>query len=276
MNLQSLMHTRKPPFIMLSTPSITDRTVTISTIKYAQCFSFRTSSNPLSALFKRPKNPSFKAVKCSLKEDRVLESKDAALLVSTCIRRILSPALTLEQGLDKIQEAVEELKGNPHCSSRGMITFEVAVPPSAKALNWFFGQHDKAGVFPLFFLSKNENPSYKTLALGKTRGVFGIGAAIYFKGYYSHTSMSYTELKRYSSTESAFPLVYGFLDVNYDTVSSTLKHQAGSFYFFIPQIELHEFEEVTLLVATLAWNNSSICSFEEAIEAYEFSLYKVP
>lgn len=72
------------------------------------------------------------------------------------------------------------------------------MPPSAKALNWFFSQHDKAGVFPLFFLSKEENPSYKTLALGKTRGVFGIGAAIYFKGYYSNTPMSYTLIKRYS------------------------------------------------------------------------------
>lgn len=71
------------------------------------------------------------------------------------------------------------------------------MPPSAKALNWFFSQHDKAGVFPLFFLSKEENPSYKTLALGKTRGVFGIGAAIYFKGYYSHAPMSYTQIKRY-------------------------------------------------------------------------------
>ena len=41
------------------------------------------------------------------------------------------------------------------------------------------------------------------------------------------------------------------------------------------QIELHEFEEVTILVVTLAWNNVSICSFEEAIQAYEFSLYQV-
>lgn len=62
MNFQSLMHTRKPPFVMLSTPSLTDRTVTISTFKYAQCSSFRTSLNPLTALFKRPKNPSFKVI----------------------------------------------------------------------------------------------------------------------------------------------------------------------------------------------------------------------
>lgn len=62
MNFQSLMHTRKPPFVMLQTPSLTDRTVTISTFKYAQCSSFRTSLNPLTALFKRPKNSSFKVI----------------------------------------------------------------------------------------------------------------------------------------------------------------------------------------------------------------------
>lgn len=62
MNFQSLMHTRKPPFVMLQTPSLTDRTVTISTFKYAQCSSFRTSLNPLTALFKRPNNSSFKVI----------------------------------------------------------------------------------------------------------------------------------------------------------------------------------------------------------------------
>lgn len=57
------------------------------------------------------------------------------------------------------------------------------MPPSAKALKWFSYQPDASKVYPLFFLSnEKENPTYKSLSLGRTRGVFGIGSAINFKG----------------------------------------------------------------------------------------------
>lgn len=56
---------------------------------------------------------------------RVLDDKDAALLVNTCITRNLAPVLSLEQGLDAIKAAVEEMKANPpHCST-GMYRFQV-------------------------------------------------------------------------------------------------------------------------------------------------------
>lgn len=56
------------------------------------------------------------------------------------------------------------------------------MPPSAKALNWFCCQPESSAVYPLFFISKDttDNPSYKSLYVNETRGVFGIGAAIYF------------------------------------------------------------------------------------------------
>lgn len=55
----------------------------------------------------------------------MLEPEDAALLISTCITRNLAPALTLEQGLEKIKVAVDELKAKPPCSSSGMFRFQV-------------------------------------------------------------------------------------------------------------------------------------------------------
>lgn len=54
-----------------------------------------------------------------------MDVKDAALLVSTCITRNLPPALTLEQGLDKIKEAVNELKSKPPSCSSGMYRIQV-------------------------------------------------------------------------------------------------------------------------------------------------------
>ena len=55
------------------------------------------------------------------------------------------------------------------------------MPPSAKAMNWFFSQPLSSAVFPLFFLSKEtEDLIFKSLSLGGTCGVFGIGAAVRF------------------------------------------------------------------------------------------------
>lgn len=58
-------------------------------------------------------------------EGKILDDKEAALLVNTCITRNLQPAFSLEQGLDMIKAAVEELKANPPLCSSGMYRFQV-------------------------------------------------------------------------------------------------------------------------------------------------------
>ena len=69
----------------------------------------------------------------------------------------------------------------PLCSWNLIVKLQVAVPPSAKAMNWFFSQPLSSAVFPLFFLSKEtENLIFKSLSLGGACGVFGIGAAVRF------------------------------------------------------------------------------------------------
>lgn len=51
--------------------------------------------------------------------------EDGELEFETCVARTLPPALTLEQGLQTINEAVEELKMNPPSSSSGILRFQV-------------------------------------------------------------------------------------------------------------------------------------------------------
>jgi isochorismate synthase/2-succinyl-5-enolpyruvyl-6-hydroxy-3-cyclohexene-1-carboxylate synthase/2-succinyl-6-hydroxy-2,4-cyclohexadiene-1-carboxylate synthase/O-succinylbenzoate synthase len=70
------------------------------------------------------------------------------------------------------------------------------VPPSPKALNLFCRQLESS-VYPLFFVSKNtDNPTYKSLYLNGSRGVFGFGAAIYFTDSSSRTSGERSLTKR--------------------------------------------------------------------------------
>ncbi|XP_071926454.1 protein PHYLLO, chloroplastic isoform X3 [Coffea arabica] len=276
MNPCSLLITHKPHFSVPLKSSLYRKTIAISAVNHAYYFTSSPSFHSFTTFLQRHKNPVLKVevARCS-QEDAVLDPKDAALLVSTCITRNLAPALTLEQGLDCIQEAVEKLKASPPSCPIGMVRFQVAVPPSPKALKWFCSQPQSGGVFPRFFLSKEENPSYMSLALGRTSGVFGIGAAVYFKGHYSHPSREHSEFQRsYPAMELDIPMAYGFLDVSFDVISSSMKYEAGSFYLFIPQIELHESEEVSVLVANLAWNDSSTSFFAKAIQTYEIALYQ--
>ncbi|XP_077237681.1 2-oxoglutarate decarboxylase/hydro-lyase/magnesium ion-binding protein isoform X2 [Tasmannia lanceolata] len=54
-----------------------------------------------------------------------------------------------------------------------------------------------------------------------------------------------------------------------------MKLEPGSFYFFIPKIELVEFESNSLLAATLAWDDFLFYTFEKAVHSFELSLYQV-
>ena len=47
------------------------------------------------------------------------------LMVQVCVTRTLPPALTLELGLERLIEAVDQLKANPPKSSTGVLRFQV-------------------------------------------------------------------------------------------------------------------------------------------------------
>ncbi|PON74619.1 Menaquinone biosynthesis protein MenD [Parasponia andersonii] len=242
------------------------------------------SSPPLSFLHRSslrlPRNPHSKVVQGLRFDGPVMEiseisgMEDGDFEMETCIIRTLPPAITLEQGIERIKEAMENLKLNPHSfTSTGFFRFQVAVPPSAKALNWFCIQPESSSVFPLFFISKDKNePSYKSLVLNETRGVFGMGSAVYFKRNRYGALGERTMPKRYFSNDSTPIMAYGFVDIDFNKELTVMEHQAGSYYFVIPQIELNECEGVSILSATLVWCDSFPYTFEEAIHSFELSL----
>ncbi|XP_043715830.1 protein PHYLLO, chloroplastic isoform X2 [Telopea speciosissima] len=197
--------------------------------------------------------------------------EDTDLPLEFCHTRTLPPALTLEHGVLEIKQVVEKLKSNPLCSASGILRLQVAVPASTKALNWLCSQPQSLGAFPQFYLSKRElqDPSCDLFPL-EGHGISGIGSAVYFTGP-CLTPKVWGSIKRYVSDS---PLIrpYGFMGISFDTKSSSLKYETGSFYFFIPQIELDELESNFILAATLAWNESLYCPFDKAVESFEFRL----
>lgn len=55
----------------------------------------------------------------------ISEVSDGDLAVETCMVRALPPAVTLEQGIERIREAVEALKLDPPTCSSGFLRFQV-------------------------------------------------------------------------------------------------------------------------------------------------------
>ncbi|XP_028761883.1 protein PHYLLO, chloroplastic-like isoform X1 [Neltuma alba] len=205
--------------------------------------------------------------------DDIVNNGDIDLVFENCIMRTLSPALTLEEGLERIKEAVQTLRLDPPCCSSGFLRFQVAVPPGPKALSWFCCQPESSGVFPQIYLSKNsDNPTCKSLHVNGRRGVFGIGAAASFTRYSPLNTGMQSLFKRYISSDSTMIVAYGFMDINFNQGSDSVNHEDGSFFFFVPQIELDEQDMASVLTSTLAWDDSSLPTFKEALHSLEISL----
>lgn len=208
----------------------------------------------------------------SMEGSKVLEGSEVEQLMATCISRTLSPALTLEYGLHEIEKALNHLKSNPPFATTGMYRFQVMVSPSTRALNWFCSQPESSTIFPQFFMSnETENSTSMSFRLDTIRGVFGIGAAVLFKGSYSSATADCPSFKRYFSVHSTVITAYGYMD----KISDPAIYGRGLSHLFIPQLELIELDGISILAMTLAWNDSSLCKFEEAAETIELSLYQV-
>ncbi|KAL5136315.1 Lysine-specific demethylase JMJ25 [Glycine soja] len=128
----------------------------------------------------------------------------------------LSPALTLEEGLEKLKEALQILNSPSPSSPTGFHRFQVALPPSPKTFTLFCSQPHSSSVFPLIYVSKNDADS---------------------KSLY----------------------------VNLDDNVSHRKESRS-------QIELDELESVSILSMTLAWDEFSFSTFQEAHYSLQDSL----
>ncbi|KAL2582260.1 hypothetical protein AAZV13_15G230200 [Glycine max] len=89
-------------------------------------------------------------------KDDVLEKE---VVFEQCVTRTLSPALTLEEGLEKLKEALQILNSPSPSSPTGFLRFQVALLPSPKTFTLFCSQPHSSSVFPLIYVSKNDADS---------------------------------------------------------------------------------------------------------------------
>ncbi|KAL9246308.1 hypothetical protein vseg_019859 [Gypsophila vaccaria] len=234
------------------------------------------TSSPFPFLFPKPLAPNAAPsahspthIDIDIDNDNDNDNENEELAIECSVTKTLPPALTLHHALLALQDALLEFRLHLPVSPSGFVRFQVAVPPTASALSWFCCQPESSGVFPHFYMCKqSENESAST---SKARGVFGIGAAVCFRQS-SFKSDKWNTFRRFLLVESPNVAAYGFFGINYDIKSSSVKHETGSFYFIIPQIELNEYESFCMLAGTLVWGGTSGTNLNQALQSYERSL----
>ncbi|KAL4185626.1 hypothetical protein AMTRI_Chr10g231600 [Amborella trichopoda] len=198
------------------------------------------------------------------------------LPVELCETRRLPPALTFRDAVDKLKMAIEELKLRPPCSRSGVLRFQVPLSSSVKAFDWLALQtYSLEG--PQFGVHRDDYECYTSEKglISEMLGVAGIGAAVYFRGTDSFSSQELYSIQRFLSLQSPSVRAFGLVCQSPINETAVMQHEIGSFYFFIPQIEVDELGNVSIMAGTLAWDVLLHYSFEEAVNALELSLSKM-
>ncbi|KAH9297378.1 hypothetical protein KI387_029060, partial [Taxus chinensis] len=165
----------------------------------------------------------------------------------------------------------------------------VPLPQDIKALDWLQCQPQSCRLYPrCYFAPKSyegsivESPStdgldkyMDQLHTNIVRGVAGVGSAILFNNFHHSSIKDWKAIRRFLSVDSPLIRVYGSIRFSSETELSVEWLGFGSFYFVVPQIELDEFENYSVLAATIAWDHSLLRTFKESIYVLELSLQEV-
>ncbi|XP_020571316.1 protein PHYLLO, chloroplastic [Phalaenopsis equestris] len=232
-------------------------------------------SNPNSQVYAEKEEKEFCVRELEISVDEFVETGCFDLPVELCLTRTLDPALTLTHAVDAMKEAVNKLKMDPPCSRSGVIRFQIVVPPSVKSLNWSYLQGKSLAPFPQFYFATTKMQEDIMLTIKpQMLGVSGVGSAITFCGS-SDVLRGYNMMERYLSLDSPLLSAYGFIGSDWNRDSKKMCNHSSSFYIFIPQIEVNEFEDVSILASNMVWDNSLSYRFEEAVHSLERSLCQI-
>ncbi|XP_057848584.2 protein PHYLLO, chloroplastic isoform X2 [Cryptomeria japonica] len=209
--------------------------------------------------------------------------------VKICQTHTLPAALTIAEAVTTLQSAVKDLKSSPPTFESGILRFQVPLPQDIKALDWLHCQPQSCRLYPRCYFSPKSYEgsiveSTSTYGIDKdmerlhkniARGVAGVGSAVLFKNFHHFSIKDWKAIRRFLSVDSPLIRAYGSIRFNSETEPAIEWLEFGSFYFVIPQIELDEFENYTILAATIAWDHSLSRAFEDSIIALELSLQQV-
>ena len=241
------------------------------------------------------------AAETSISEDKsaastLLSSNGKPPLSSRPVRievRTLPIETSLEAALKHLQAEVAALPiSELGSSASALIRLEVPLPANIRALRWLRGQSSESDSenstinFPRVYFSPRRSPSADTdgsraanassSGLGSTAG---IGCALEWQGHPGQrlSEATVSEMRSFMNNTSNRVRVFGSMrfDPEQETPSDEWK-AFGSYYFFIPRVEINEASGCTILACTVVWDtgdraaaNSCQAAVDSALESLQ-------
>ncbi|XP_039118562.1 isochorismate synthase 2, chloroplastic isoform X2 [Dioscorea cayenensis subsp. rotundata] len=220
---------------------------------------------------------------CSLSMNGCKAAPERAL--GLCETRTLPAVSAPETALSELQAAVFSLKAEPPpCSPSGIIRLEIQVPirKKANAIDWL---HAQSHLPRCFFSGRGQrmDPSFSLVNGGGVWsnsgrdlvGVAGVGSAVFFQGIDPFAFQDWKCIRRFLSKDC--PLIRAYGAIRFDAranISSEWK-DFGSFYFTVPQVEFDELEESSILATTIAWDDSLLWTWKNAVDGLQVTMHQI-
>ncbi|XP_058105300.1 isochorismate synthase, chloroplastic-like isoform X2 [Magnolia sinica] len=222
---------------------------------------------------------------------------DPESAVGVCETRTLPAVYTPEMALNQLTSAVLALKSKPPCFSSGIIRLEVPILEQIEAMKWlqaqsqlprcFFSGRRSQSNITSHLLSNDDDRvdegrvnGYKpfqttTTMVPKLLSVAGIGSAVFFHCSQPFTFNDWRCIRRFLSKDCPLIRAYGTIRFDARTDIASEWEGFGSFYFNIPQVELDEFEGSSMLVITIAWDDTLLWSWGKAVDVLQTTLRQI-
>ncbi|KAI3793137.1 hypothetical protein L1987_35751 [Smallanthus sonchifolius] len=216
------------------------------------------------------------------------QSRDLRTPVGMTETRTFPFVSTPAMAMERLSSAITELELDPPVIGSGIIRLEVPIEQQIEAIDWLHGQQHFQHLPRCFFSGRSQRringfPSHSVSSLitGKEISdsspvsIAGLGSAVFFRHVSPFSFHDWRSIKRFLSKKC--PLIRAYGAIRFDALAdiSSEWEAFGSFFFMIPQVEFNEFEGSSMLVTTIAWDESLSWTFGEAVHALQTTMRQV-
>ncbi|XP_022972451.1 isochorismate synthase 2, chloroplastic isoform X1 [Cucurbita maxima] len=199
--------------------------------------------------------------------------------VETMETRTFPAVPTVGLATENLRGLVAKLKSEKPAFSSGIIRLQLPIQQHIKAIHWLCSQ---PLLLPRIFFSGRSRaidsdplPSVSSNAHHRLASVAGVGSAVVFCRHHQFSNSDWASIKRFLSKKC--PLIRAFGGIRFDSRANISPEWEpfGSFYFMVPQVEFDEFEDDSILAATVAWDHACSWTWENAVESLQSTIEQV-
>ncbi|XP_038879640.1 isochorismate synthase 2, chloroplastic isoform X1 [Benincasa hispida] len=208
---------------------------------------------------------------------------DGGGTVGTIETRTFPAVQTAALATESLRRGVAKLKLEAPALTSGIIRLQVPIQQRIQAIDWlssqphllprtfFSGRSRSRAIDSAHNTSNGSHPFNHHHLLGAA----GVGSAVVFHRLHCFSYNDWASIKRFLSKKCPLIRAYGVIRFDSRANISPEWEPFGSFYFMVPQVEFDEFEENSMLAATVAWDHACSWTWENAVESLQSTMEQV-